>query len=156
MLPYTAIDEVNTNVRHPGVDRGVQQVHAADDVVGVVETLDEVTQALSRICGQVVDVVEAAIGEQPIDERVIDHTAADKSRCSWYVLPKSAAQVVEDGDVVAARDERVGHVRADEPGPTGHEHSGHGDESYPGFAIRDSGIDSGNLALAGATGRALR
>ena len=45
---------------HAAVDRRVQQVDAADDVVGVVEPLDEVTQPLGSVRREVIDVVEAA------------------------------------------------------------------------------------------------
>jgi hypothetical protein len=121
------------------VDGGIQQVHAAYDVVRVVEALDEVTQAFGGIRGEVVDVIEALFGEQPVDQRVINHAAADECGCRRYVLAKAATQVVEDRDVMAARDQGVRHVGADKPGPTGQENSAHWVRWYPGSGIRDPG-----------------
>jgi len=102
---------------HPIVDGGVQQIDAAEDVVRVVEAFDERAQAFGSVGGEVIDVIEAALREQPVDERVVHHAAADEFSRTRDVLAEPAGQVIEDGDVVAPRDERVRHVRADESGP---------------------------------------
>ena len=61
------------------VDAGVDQVDAPDQVVGVVEALDEVAQPLGRIRGQVVDVVETEVIEQPVHQLVVDDRALDEA-----------------------------------------------------------------------------
>ena len=68
-------DETLDAVVHGGVD----QVDAADDVVRVVEALDEVAQALGGIGREVIHVIEAALGEESIDGRVIDDAGLDEA-----------------------------------------------------------------------------
>jgi hypothetical protein len=63
--------------------------------------------------------VEAALCQQPVDEGMIDDAAIDEFGRRRHVFAESAAQIVEDGDLVPSRDERVSHVRADEPGSAG-------------------------------------
>ena len=41
----------------------------------------------------------------------------------WHVVAIAAAEIVEDGDAMAARDERIGDVRADEAGAAGDENA---------------------------------
>ena len=105
------------------IDRRVDQVDAADQVVGVVEALDEVAQAFGGVGGQVKDVVE------PIARRTGGRPASTSLMLPWTnsraggdVVREAAAQIVEDGDAGGRAGAAVlGDVRADEPGAAGDE-----------------------------------
>jgi hypothetical protein len=64
--------------RHSGVDSGVQQIDASDDVVRVVESLDEMTEAFGRVRSEVIDMLETAVREHAIDETIISDAAMDE------------------------------------------------------------------------------
>ena len=111
---------------HAGVDRRVEQVDAADDVVRVVEPLDEVAQPFGGIGGEVIDVREADAREQSARPR------RRRRRCRARMPPpagtfsrKPPLRSSRTVHLVAAGDQSVGHVGADEPGPTGHQYSAH-------------------------------
>ena len=61
-----------------------------------------------------VDVVEPAVGEQAIRQRRVGDAAVHEPRGAGHVVAEAAGQIVEDRDLVAARDQRVGDVRSDE------------------------------------------
>src|SRR5205807_1385612 len=87
---------------HALVHRRVDQVHAPDHVVRVVEALDEVTQPLGGVGGQVVDVLEALRGEQVVDEGVVHDRSLGQPGAPVDVVREPAAQVVEHDDLVRA------------------------------------------------------
>src|SRR5207245_1075012 len=86
---------------HLVVDAGVDQVDAAEQVVGVVEALDEVAQPLRRVGGQVVDVVEAEVIKQPVDQLVVHDGALDEAGFGIDVFLEAARQVIEHDDIEA-------------------------------------------------------
>ena len=63
---------------HLGGDRLVDQVHRADDVVGVVEAADEVAQAFGGVGGEVVDVLDAVLCEDPLEQRLVEDRSGVK------------------------------------------------------------------------------
>ena len=65
---------------HLRLHRLVQHVHRADDVVGVVEAADEVAQPLGGVGGEVEDVRDAVLGEEPREQRGIEHRSL-RRRC---------------------------------------------------------------------------
>ena len=126
LAPYTAIDDVKTNSADAGVDRGVQQVDAADDVVRVVEALDEVAQAFGGVGGEMVDVREAAVARTRVRPSGVGDAAVDECRRRRHVLAEIRRSGRRGRCTSWPRgDESVRHVRADETGPTGHEYSAH-------------------------------
>ena len=66
------------------------------------------------------DVIEVAVREQAVDEKMIRDRALDERAREGDVLEKPAAQIVKDGDAVAAADQSVRHMGADEPGSSSH------------------------------------
>src|SRR6266513_779217 len=104
------------------VDAGVDQVDAAEQVVGVVEALDEVAEALRRVGGQVIDVVEAVAIEQPVEQLVVDDRTLDEAGAWIDVFLEAPREVVEHDDVEAkVVDQVVDDVRADEARASGDE-----------------------------------
>ena len=101
------------------VDRCVEQVDAADDVVRVVEALDEVAQALGRVGGEVVDVRGADPREDPFDGVGVNDRALHELRACRNVLAETASEIVEHVDLMAAGNQCVGDVRPNEPGRAG-------------------------------------
>ena len=57
---------------------------------------------------------------EEVVERVAD-VADVQDRAATHVLSRAVDERVDDGHLVAARDERVDHVRADEAGSSGHD-----------------------------------
>ncbi len=137
LAPYTAIEDVKTNDSTPVIDRRVDQVDAADDVVRVVEALDEVAQAFRGVGGEVIDVREADAREQAIDGVGIRDAAVHEAGGCRDVLAEPAAEIVEDVHLVSTSNERVGYVRPDKPRPTRHEVLGPSGLGPPGVhAVR--------------------
>jgi len=64
--------------------------------------------------------LEAVLGEEAIDERVIRDAAAHQRGCRRNVPGEPAAQIIENRDAVAARDQGIRHMGADEPGSARH------------------------------------
>src|ERR1700730_3735330 len=52
---------------HAIVDRGINKIHRANQIVVVIETLDEVTESLSGISSQVIDASEMIAVEEAIN-----------------------------------------------------------------------------------------
>ena len=103
------------------VDRGVDQVDAAEQVVLVVEPFDEVAQAFGGERREVEDVREAVLVEQTTHELDVQDRSLDERRARADVAAQAARQIVERDDLVAAREERIDDVRADEPRGSGHQ-----------------------------------
>ena len=79
--------------------------------VGVVHRIVD-GDAYVRLCGEVEAGVRAHLVEDGVGVRA--DVALVEPRALAHVLAPPAREVVEDVDVVPARDERVGYVRADE------------------------------------------
>ena len=106
--------------RHAGVDRGVQEVDASDDIVRVIEALDEMTETFGSVRGEVIDMLEMAVREHAVDEMMVGNGALDERGGRGNVLEKAAAEIVKNGDAVTAADQSVRHMGADEPGSSSH------------------------------------
>ena len=86
------------------LDRLVDQRHAAEDVIRVVEALDEVTEALGRVGGQVEDVVNGFLLEELFHQGGIGDRSVGELSTHRNVALESATQVVENHDGVAPGD----------------------------------------------------
>ena len=73
-----------------GVDRRVDEVHAADQIIRVVERLDEVAQSFGGVGGEMEDVIKLVLLEQLGDERLIFYLALDEFGAGGDVFRKSA------------------------------------------------------------------
>ena len=58
-----------------------------------------------------------------VDQAGVGHAALDKLRARRQILAKAPRQVVQHHDLAAAGEQVLSHVRADEAGPAGHEHT---------------------------------
>jgi hypothetical protein len=92
------------------VHRGVDEVHAADEVALVVEAPDEVAQALGGVGGEVEDEVEAVLVEEPIDEpasRMEPETKAARSSTLPRKPPERSSSATTGARSRAARGRRA-------------------------------------------------
>ena len=95
------MEEVNTKHFTLVVNRGVDEVDAAEQVVGVIEVLDEMAQALGRIRGEVEDIIELMLGEQPVHQSRVGDRTLDELCAVRKVVAEAAAQVVEAKNPIA-------------------------------------------------------
>ena len=106
----------------PRIHRRAQDVHRAHHVdVGVVQ---RVAHRLADIdlCGRVEDHFGTRIGNRSTQFRRGD-VQLHKGRACIDLLAPAAGQIVDHGHAVTGIDERIGDVRADEPGAAGDERS---------------------------------
>ena len=108
-----------------GIHGRVHQVHAADEIVPVVEVLDEMRKPFRRIRRQVEDVGEARAGEQVVHQRGVLHAALHELGTCRDVLDEAARQVVEHDDAIARLHEPLRDMRSDESGTAGNQHVFH-------------------------------
>ena len=136
-------------------DRVAAEDVAVDHAHGVPD--DEVHPHRRRQVEDDVPPVHQLLDEVSVRDTA-DHVA--KARVPLQrgeVLQPAGRQVVEHGHVVAAFHERLGEVRADEPGASGHEHAtaGAGDDRAahdgPPIPAADQRSSSRSRAAAAAT-----
>src|SRR5688572_18722319 len=72
-----------------------------------------------------VDVRESALGEHRVHQCGVDDAALNEIRGGWEVLAKTAAQIVENSNVVGALNEGVRDVRAEKPRAAGDKYPPH-------------------------------
>ena len=85
------MDEVNTKHFTVMVNRGVDEVDAAQQIVGVIEVLDEMAQTLGRIRREVEHVIELLLGKQLWHQRLVRDRALDELRAVRKVVAEAAA-----------------------------------------------------------------
>ena len=66
-----------------------------------------------------INVGEAVLIKEPLHQRVIGDAALDETRTRRDLIGKAAAEVIENGDVVAQVEAMAGDVRADEASAAG-------------------------------------
>ena len=71
-------------------DRFVDQVHAADHIVRVVEPADEMGQSLRGVRGEMVHVLESMLCEERREQIVICDAAVHELHIGWNILFESA------------------------------------------------------------------
>jgi hypothetical protein len=110
-------DEALDVVVHGGID----QVHAADQVVLVIEPANKMAQPLGGIGCQVKNVVELPSGKQGRDQLPVQDAAPDKFGLRIHVVRESTRQIVERHNVIPAGDELVRDMRTHETRRARHE-----------------------------------
>ena len=83
------------------IHAGVHHVHGANNVVGVVETPDEMAQAFGGVGGQMKHVVESMLTEHALHYGRVGAGPPNQPYARWYVLFEPSGQIVEDHDLVA-------------------------------------------------------
>ena len=68
-------------------------------------------QAFRGVGGQVIDIRKLMLLKQTLDERFVQDRAANEGRAFGDVVHKSAAQVVQDHDLMAKPKKVIGNVR---------------------------------------------
>lgn len=87
--------------------RGVDEIDAADQVVRVVKSSDEVAEPFSGIGGEVEHISKCVLAKQPFDEFWISDTACDKvdSRRFGNVFEETSGKIIQN-DNLPSRERR--------------------------------------------------
>jgi hypothetical protein len=102
---------------------GVDEVDAAHQVVLVVEAADEMAEPLRRIGGEVIDVLEALLREEPVDQLFVSDGALDESGFGVHLVLEAATEIVQHHYAMAHGQQVLHHVCADEAGAAGNQGS---------------------------------
>ena len=81
--PYTAIDDVNTKHSVPWLTAALIRLIEPIDVVRVVEAANEVAEPLGGVRREMIDVVEAMLIEELVDEGYVEDRAFDEYARLW-------------------------------------------------------------------------
>ena len=76
------------------INRGVDQINAADQVVLVVEFFDEVAESFGSIGREMKYILNAQLRKYRVDQFMVDDASLDKPSPGIYVLYESSAQVI--------------------------------------------------------------
>ena len=103
----------------PCVDRGIDQVDAADEVVLVIEPSDEVTQPFCSVRRQVEDVFELVFLKKAVHQVHIVDASFHESGAGMHVVSETTREVVEGNYRMSSSNQMICHVRANEACSTG-------------------------------------
>ena len=134
-MPYTAIEDVKTKHSTSWLIAALIRLTLPIRLFCVVEALDEVAQAFGGVRREVVDVRRSGVRSKrrPTSSTSRIDPATNVARAS-DVAAQAAREIVQRHDLVAARQQRIDDVRADEPGGSGHEGLGAGSgQAAPGY-----------------------
>ena len=67
-------------------------------------------EAFSRVGGEVVDVVEPPVGKNAVDGGVVGDGGVNEAGAPGHVIGEPSTEVVDDRDLMAPPEERLGHV----------------------------------------------
>ncbi len=67
-------------------------------------------EAFGGVGGEVVDVVEPPVGEDAVDGGVVGDGGVDEAGAPGHVVGEPSTEVVDDRDLMAPPEERLGHV----------------------------------------------
>jgi len=112
-------------LHRPLVHSSIDEIHAANEVVFVVELLDEVAQSFRGVCRQMEHILELMVAEKPIDKAAVHNTALDKLGLRVDILDPATTQIVKHHNVVPAPNQLIDNVGANEPGAAGHKVASH-------------------------------
>ena len=107
--------------RDPLFGGGLQQVAAGQHVVAQVAPGPLHALVDQGVGGEVQDAVVALAVEEPSQGVGLQQVAMDEARRRMHSLAVAVDEVVADRDLVAARDEQIGHVAADVACAAGHQ-----------------------------------
>src|SRR5207302_8222380 len=113
----------NTGAKHKaftsGPNGGVDQNHAADDVVRVIKAAYEVTKAFGRVRGEVIDVLDAMRGKDFVNQPNLGNRAMNELRPRVHIFLKASGEVVDDNHFLILREQHIDDVAPNEPGSAG-------------------------------------
>ena len=101
--------------------RGLQQVAARQHVVAQVAPGPLHAFADEGVGGEVQDAIKALAAEELAQRLGLQQVAVDEARSGMHGRAVTVDEVVADGDLVAARDQQIGHVAADVACAAGHQ-----------------------------------
>ena len=86
---------------HSMPDSRIDQIHAADEIIHIIEAADEMAQPLSRISGQMKYVAKGVFFKQPFDEFVVSDAAFHETDTpgSRDIFNKTTGEIIEDDDL---------------------------------------------------------
>lgn len=99
---------------HIVVHGGVDEIDAAEQVVGVIETFDEMTQALGGVGRQMENMFEPVPGKQLLYQRRVCDRTFNEFHTVGNLITKTAAQIIQTHHLMPLPEQVDANMRADE------------------------------------------